>query len=125
MRVYLSGPMNGMVNYNKPAFFRAAAELRCIGHEVWNPAETDKDAKGTEWSDFLRKDLASIVYCDTIALMPGWEKSKGARFELFVCYILGMHIVYANDFKPVDAGLVTKTLLYWIMNEVFNHVSTK
>lgn len=125
MKVYLSGPMSGQVDYNKPAFFRAAAELRCMNHEVINPAETDKDAEGIAWESFLRKDLASIVHCDAIALLPGWDKSKGARFELFVCYVLGMHIIYAADGKAVERSVIIKSLLYWITKELFKDADSQ
>lgn len=41
MRMYLSGPMTGIENYNFPEFFRIARLLRAQGFEVVSPAEFD------------------------------------------------------------------------------------
>lgn len=41
MRLYLSGPMTGIENYNFPEFFRIGDRLRELGHEVESPAEYD------------------------------------------------------------------------------------
>ena len=39
MRIYISGPITGMSDYNYPAFHAAAKRLRDKGHWVINPAE--------------------------------------------------------------------------------------
>ena len=39
--VYLSGPMTGLPDFNRPAFHAAAAALRAQGYVVINPAEVD------------------------------------------------------------------------------------
>lgn len=72
--VYISGPMSGLPELNFPAFHAAAAQLRADGYAVISPAEitTDHDAK---WEDCLRKDIAQLVGCDAIAMLPGWENS--------------------------------------------------
>lgn len=41
MKLYLAGPMRGMPNYNFPAFWIAATELRTKGYTVYSPAEHD------------------------------------------------------------------------------------
>ena len=101
MRVYLAGPMSDHINYNKPAFFRAAGELRCKGYFVLNPAETDNESKGVGWEDFLRKDMRMLMEADTIALLPGWESSRGARFELYVAMTLGLHVMDAETGREI------------------------
>lgn len=102
MKVYLSGPMTGLPDYNKPAFFRAAAELRCYGHEVINPAEHESLAKGTAWADYIRKDLVLLAQCDAIALLPGWQNSRGARLEVYIALNLGMTCLDAGRGTPMD-----------------------
>lgn len=91
--IYLSGPMTNMPELNFPAFNAAAARLRAEGHEVVNPAEMDAaDTEPKEWHEYLRRDIAELVKCDTIALLPGWAKSKGARLELHIAAELGMEV---------------------------------
>ncbi|MBB3239200.1 hypothetical protein FHW68_000672 [Pseudomonas sp. Tn43] len=55
------------------------ANLRAAGHVVTNPAEFNPD--GGSWNDCMRRDLAALMDCDTVATLPDWEHSKGARFE--------------------------------------------
>ncbi|GAA5655769.1 hypothetical protein Brsp06_02135 [Brucella sp. NBRC 13694] len=82
--IYLSGPMTGLPDYNYPAFHRVTAQLRASGHRVYNPAEFPHDGPPVEFP--IRRAFAS--YCnficleaDTIILLPGWERSKGALAE--------------------------------------------
>lgn len=90
MRVYLSGPMSGIPYSNFPAFHEWAARLRADGYEVVSPAEIQE--AGT-WELCLRADLRELCGCDAIALMPGWENSKGANLELHVAHRLGMRVI--------------------------------
>ena len=90
-RVYLSGPMSGIADNNFPAFHEWAARLRADGFEVVSPAEI-KEA-GT-WELCLRADLRELCTCEAIALMPGWENSKGANLELHVAHRLGMEVIH-------------------------------
>lgn len=91
-RIYLSGPMSGLPDDNFPAFFAQASQLRAAGYDVVNPAEIDN--AGKSWEYCLRTDLREMCSCDTIALMPGWEKSKGANLELHVAHRLGMGVMH-------------------------------
>jgi len=97
-RIYLSGPMTGIADYNFPAFNAAAARLRKLGYSVANPAEKEIDSKKT-WEDYLRADLIELLRCDAIALLPGWQKSKGANLELHVAHRVGIEIMDAADIK--------------------------
>ena len=95
MRIYVSGGMSGLPDLNFPAFHKAAASLRASGYEVVNPAELDDaDPKELEWHQYLRRDITHLVTCDGIAMLPGWEKSKGARLEKHIATELGMRVIY-------------------------------
>lgn len=91
-RIYLSGPMAGIPEHNFPAFMAHAAQLRAAGYDVVNPAEIDNSGK--TWEGCLRADLREMCTCDAIALMPGWEASKGANLELHVAHRLGMEVMH-------------------------------
>ena len=95
-RVYLSGPMTGIAEFNYPAFMAAEAELRRIGYDVVNPANVKPDGVPS-WVNYLRADLRAMLTCDAIALMPGWENSKGARMELFVASGVEMKVLFVAD----------------------------
>lgn len=106
MRLYLAGPMTGIEHYNFPAFDAAAKQLREAGHEVFNPAENDRengfDATGLQGHEAaehgfdlrtaLKQDLSWICdHAEGIALLPGWEESKGARAEVALAKALGLN----------------------------------
>ena len=95
--IYIAGPMTGIVDHNFPAFHAAAKKLRAQGYAVFNPAEINADAVDVirPWSWYMRKDLAELVKCEAIYLLPGWENSKGATLEMHVAERLGMTIVHA------------------------------
>lgn len=93
--LYLSGPMTGILDLNFPAFHEMAARLRAVGHAVVNPAELDHPT--TDWSECLRRDIVALMACHTVATLPGWERSKGARLEVLIAGQLGMAVVSALD----------------------------
>tara|TARA_B100000929_G_scaffold45931_1_gene32664 strand:- start:204 stop:533 length:330 start_codon:yes stop_codon:yes gene_type:complete len=92
-RIYISGPMTGLPGLNREAFYQAAKELRALGFEVSNPAENDGPGELLSWEEYMRTDLIDMLKCDTIALLPGWEASKGAHLELHVAHRVGMNVV--------------------------------
>ncbi|MHC8321188.1 DUF4406 domain-containing protein [Pseudomonas sp. GB2N2] len=93
--IYLSGPMTGLPALNFPAFAAMTANLRADGHTVTNPAELNPD--GGSWNDCMRRDITALMNCDTVATLPGWEHSKGARLEVLIAERLGMTVVNAHD----------------------------
>jgi hypothetical protein len=92
-RFYLAGPMTGLPDLNFPAFHRDAAWLRGRGYEIVNPAEVNPDPTA-KWADCMKQDIAELVNCLGVFMMPGWEKSKGARLEHYIATMLEMKIVY-------------------------------
>ena len=114
--IYLAGPMQGYPSFNYPAFAQAAAYLRSFGHRVFSPAERDKERHGgadisagnvtgdvkkaeQDHGFSLRAALADdtdfiCMEADTIALLPGWEHSKGAFAEWALAKALGHDIMY-------------------------------
>jgi len=90
-RVYIAGPMTGLPELNFPAFHAAAAELRTRGFEVVNPAEVNPDA-GMPWAECMRRDIPELLTCHTVAVLPGWEQSRGATLEVHIAMQLGMQV---------------------------------
>ena len=116
LRIYLAGPMRGIPEFNFLAFHTAAKELRSYGHVVFNPAERDEAEFGKfscptgAESEFAahtgltpmeaRRNcfLADTTWicreAEAIALLPGWQNSKGARAELALSEALGLEVIY-------------------------------
>lgn len=91
-RIYLSGPMTGRPEFNFPAFHAAADVLRSKGLSVTNPAEIKPEGEPS-WSACMRADIKAMLDCCTVALLPGWEDSKGANIEARLAIQLGMRVV--------------------------------
>ena len=90
-KLYLAGPMTGYPEQNFPAFHAAAAQLRTAGYEVVNPAELNLDP-GTPWRVCMQIDIRELVLCEGIALLPAWERSKGALLEYRIARGLDMQV---------------------------------
>lgn len=91
MRVYVSGPMSGLPGLNFPAFNEATLRLRAAGYSVVNPAELNPDPT-TPWHECMKADIKALCDCDTVALLPGWENSKGSHLEVHVGHRLGLRV---------------------------------
>ena len=78
---YLAGPMSGLPEYNYPAFHEAAAELRRIGWRVVNPAENEPPNDSPTWDDWMAISRPQVIGAALVVLLPGWERSAGAREE--------------------------------------------
>jgi hypothetical protein len=88
--LYLAGPMQGLPQLNFPAFNAEAERLRALGYNVINPA--DLNESGTPWATCMRTDIRMLLMCDGVALLPGWEKSRGANLEWLIATELGMPV---------------------------------
>jgi hypothetical protein len=95
VKVYISGPMTGIEDFNYPAFHKAAALWRLMGAEVLNPADNFGGAVDLAYHKFMRADLEMLLQADAIALLPGWENSRGARYELLTAQMLNLKVFTA------------------------------
>lgn len=114
MNIYLAGPMRGIPAFNFPAFHAAEDKLRAEGHSVFSPARADELRHGADFSAkspdgslekaseqgfslrvALGEDLNWIcAHADAIALLPGWEKSAGAKAEWATAAALDLKFIY-------------------------------
>ena len=107
-RCYIAGPIAGTPDA-RATFAAAEVTVRDRGYDPVNPfavppASHDgtcppgyspgEDAGGhTSSACFMRSDLAALLTCDAIYLIPGWEKSRGATVEHAVAVACGMPVV--------------------------------
>ena len=115
-KMYLSGPMTGVENFNHTTFHRIAAEFRMAGFEVCSPAEFFDGDTTKERKDYMREAFTYLLEADTIVLLPGWQESEGARIEAAMAKELDLIIVeyveneeaaqgfhqYVGSLTPVD-----------------------
>ena len=109
-RVYIAGPMSGLPEFNFPAFRAAAKRWRDAGWEVVSPHEMDeqidgfdaKSDKAMPMEHYMRRDVPELAKCDAIALLPGWEVSKGANNEINVGRMCGLAFYDADTFSEYE-----------------------
>lgn len=77
MKIYISGRITGNDNY-KNEFMYGAEIIKGLHAEPVNPAEAPE---GGEYKWYIDNGLDLLKKCDAILMLPGWEKSAGARLE--------------------------------------------
>ncbi len=99
MKIYLGGKMIGRPEFGFAEFDEAAALLRALGHEVFNPAERDRAAgfkpAGTHGTpeellavgfsrrEALAADMAWIAaYSEGMVVLDTWTDSPGTIAEV-------------------------------------------
>jgi hypothetical protein len=92
MKVYISGPITGIDNYQEN-FAKVEGQLCAEGFEVVNPIKVCADMKNNNWCDYMKADIIALVGCDAIYAMRGWKESKGATIEINLAKSLGMMVV--------------------------------
>ncbi len=113
-KVYLAGPMSGYPQFNYPLFDQIAHELRHIDYVVLSPAENNRalfpgveqepgfaEGKGEDHGSdrryrIMHADLQSVLDCDWVAMLPGWERSVGSTIERRVAETVGKPIYLAE-----------------------------
>lgn len=112
--------MTGYPLENAPAFAAAAAFLRKLGHDVVTPLELNakvwaRHHDGEVYDPSVHKvgygdpildemyadDMHEVCTRDAIALLPGFEKSRGGGGELHVAKILGKKLLNACTGEPM------------------------
>lgn len=96
-RIYLSGPISGMPDLNRPAFAAAQEALEAAGYVVVNPLDV---TQATNWQQCMRDDIKALMDCEGVATLDGWEGSTGAVIEVELAMKLRMPV------KPVKTWRV-------------------
>ena len=106
MRIYLAGPMRGYELYNFPEFDRVAKEFRDLGHDVFSPADMDRELGFDETKTIeeqevefdliyaMGRNFAAIRECDQMVLLDNWHESSGACAEYHYAKALNKDIIY-------------------------------
>lgn len=80
-RIYIAGPITGLPSDKVKNNFKAAENfIRSMGDEPVNPYNVWLGTKAT-WMEYMLVCVPMLAACDSIHLLEGWEKSKGAAIE--------------------------------------------
>lgn len=117
MKIYLAGPMRGIPDWNFPAFDAARAAWTAAGHLVFCPAamvralgyqnghdhaEPDRHDGREHLKHVILSDVACLLHADAVALLLGWENSRGATVEVALAQFLGLPLFDAA--RPFKVG---------------------
>ena len=98
MRVFLSGPITGKQDYNRPAFFEAERTLEQMGHAIWNPVKLHPRRPDDFTAlDYLHICFAMIDRSDMVVQLDGWRHSEGACLEASYAESKGITVMEACD----------------------------
>lgn len=102
MKIYISGPITGIENF-VDQFNQAESLLNKQGHETINPALMNTILpESTTYDQYMSMSYLMLDMCDTIVMLPGWEKSKGACIEYGYAMAKDMLIIKYNDLELGD-----------------------
>ena len=100
-KVYIAGPMTGKHDFNYPAFDRLSLEWEHRGWAVINPANSFNRNQNLTHGEYIRAAIHLILQADALALMVGWEDSRGAKLEAAIAQTLGLPVYQAEDCRPI------------------------
>jgi hypothetical protein len=90
MKIYIAGPMTGLPDYNRAAFYLAADNLKEQGHI---PKHTAWMVDGLDRADYMRNSIELMLTCDAIFLLNGWKDSLGSKVEKSIADVCGLQII--------------------------------
>lgn len=119
-RIYIAGPMRGLPAFNYPKFNEADKFLTTAGWLVENPARigekfgTPEQINGDPalLARVVQHELDIVRSCDAIFLLPGWEKSDGARKELVHAITTGQDVYICDEIAEDITGYIRSTFTY-------------
>ena len=107
-QIYLCGPITGRPAYEHH-FFRVEKEIydkakaQGLPISILNPARFP--VKKEAWESCLRYSIRELLTCDGVALLQGWQHSRGCSMELSLAGQLKIPVVYLEP--PVNVSVIS------------------
>lgn len=112
---YISGPISGMPNDNRHKFRAAEHLLAEHGLTGRNPHDFPNN-HDRSWESYMKVCLPILTYCDSVYVLDGWKRSRGALREVFDAEMLKIPVYSIETFEPVKMSFWLK--LKMILNLV-------
>ena len=96
-KVYIAGPMTGIDDFNRPAFFEMEKILNGHDRIALNPATLPGGLRQSEYMDIC---FAMIRAADAVVFLDGWKDSEGAKAEYAYAKKIGLPL-YHSDLNPM------------------------
>lgn len=106
--IYLAGPMTtvGPPDYNYPRFVELSEDLESQGWAVHNPATSYNGRTDLDYRLYMSAAINLLMQADAIALMEGWEDSRGAKMEALIAQRLGLDFYNAETGRRMEVGKI-------------------
>ena len=98
--VFISGPMQGIPDFNRGQFNGTAALLERAGYQVLDPTTIESFSPVNPYDLNVRITLTALLHCNAVALLPGWQNSPASLREVEIANACGMTVA------PLDYWLV-------------------
>lgn len=109
--VYISGPMTGVEDFNRPLFTKVKKMVAQTGATVLSPADIKQ---GPPWEQQMKQCVRHIADSTKMVMLPGWENSRGALIEHMIACQVMIPRLYLEDnlMRASTVTLVTLDLAF-------------
>ena len=113
-RIYLAGPISGRERKETIQHFdevesKIARTAGSNNIKIYTENPVRICPPQDEWHRAIKRCVSALVSCDGIALLQGWQRSKGATLELKLAQTLHIPVVYVEP--PIDSVNLTELFL--------------
>lgn len=110
VKVYVSGKMRGVKDYNRVNFAKWTRKLNEEGYEAVSPFKVcekfgrpeDIEKDHELFAKVFDADMKALAECDAIFMINGWETSSGAKSELLYALEHNMVIMTESEHPLSD-----------------------
>ena len=108
MKTYISGRISGRpLAQARREFEQAEIKLRRFGLSPISPMDNGLP-DDAPWEDHMGRDIAMLLRCQAIYMLPGWQQSEGATLEYRIARQRRIRIFKAETFEA-HAGIENHT----------------
>lgn len=94
MRIYIAGKITGCKEARK-IFKEAEVIILNQGNTPLNPMKNI----GFNYKDYITMGIVELSMCDAIYMLKGWEESKGAVLEHHYANVVGLDVIYQDEYE--------------------------